>query len=175
MANPLLSSLAERSREAVPPSELQNFLDTFLYSEESVLVDEILRLDADERKIEAILDTTRALPFAASQRVSALHPAHVSAGELLMTTGSLGCLHAYFFHGCHWDQGWAGFGNRVHRADFKRLSLVGPPIELLSSETRTRVGSSRVVIRFSFEFRQEGELVYVGDQSAMFVKGKIVG
>ena len=51
----------------------------------------------------------------------------------------------------------------------------GPPVELLSSETRTRVGASRVVIRFNFEFRQKGQLVYVGDQSAIFVKGKVVG
>jgi len=175
VANSSLSSLAERSREAVQPEELQNFIDTFLYREETVLIDEIVRLDPAKEQIEAILETTRPLPFAASQRVSELHPAHVSAGELLMVTGSLGCLHAYFFHGCRWDQGWAGFGNRIHRADFKRLARIGPPVELFSAETRTRVGASRVVIRFSFEFRQEGELVYVGDQSAMFVKGKAVG
>ena len=84
-------------------------------------------------------------------------------------------MHAYFFDGCRWNAGWAGFGNRVHRADFKRLARIGPPIELISWESRTRVGSSRVVIRFGFEFRQEGELVYVGDQSAMFVKEKAIG
>ncbi len=173
--HPHFSSLAERSQSALPPEDLQGFLDTFLYAEESVLVDKITRLDREERRIEALLETTRPLPFAASQRVSAIHPAHVSAGELLMVTGSLGCMHAYFFHGCRWSEGWAGFGNRVHRADFKRLARIGPPIELLSWESRTRVGSSRVVIRFGFEFRQEGELVYVGDQSAMFVKGKAIG
>ena len=170
-----LSPLAERSRSVVDPDRLQHFLDTFLYREEAVLVDEITGLDADARRIEARLDSDRALPFAAAQRVSANHPAHVSGAELVMVTGALGCLHAYLFHGCRWDEGWAGFGNRIHRADFKRLARVGPPIELVSTETKTRVGEKRVVIRFAFEFRQEGELVYVGDQSAMFVKGMALG
>ena len=39
-----------------------------------------------------------------------------------MLTGTLGCLHAFLFHGCHWDEGWSGFGNRIHRADFKKLA-----------------------------------------------------
>ncbi len=89
-----------------------------------------------------------------------------------MATGGLGCLHAYLFHGCRWDEGWAGFGNRIHRADFKRLASIGPPIVLESKQTRTRVGSRRIVIRYDFRFRQKGETVYLGDQSAMFVKGR---
>ncbi|MCA9501476.1 MAG: hypothetical protein KC616_00260 [Myxococcales bacterium] len=171
-AKPKRSRLAERSRGVLPPDELQHFLDTFLYREEAVLVDEITSVDRTERRIEALLDTERPLPFAAAQRVSPNHPAHVSGAELVMVTGALGCLHAWLFHGCRWDQGWAGFGNRIHRADFKRLARLGPPVVLVSSETRTRVGPSRAVIRFDFEFRQDGELVYVGDQSAMFVRNR---
>jgi hypothetical protein len=34
-----------------------------------------------------------------------------------------------------------------------------------------RQGATRVVLRYEFRFRQEGELAYFGDQSAMFVKG----
>lgn len=154
------------------PELLQRFIDTFLYEPDALLVDEILRVDADARALEALLDSTRPLPFARCQRTSALHPAHVSAAELLMATGSLGCLHAYLFHGCRWDEGWAGFGNRIHRADFKRLAVIGPPITLESTETRTRVGERRIVIRYGFRFDQEGELVYQGDQSAMFVRGR---
>ena len=87
-----------------------------------------------------------------------------------MATGSLGCLHAWFFHGGHWDEGWAGFGNRIHRADFKRLVARGPALRLTSRETRSWVGARRVVLRYAFEFFQEGRLVYTGDQTAMFVK-----
>jgi len=169
------SRLAERSRALVDPEELQHFLDTFLYTEEAFLLDEITAVDHEARRIEALMETTRPLPFARCQRVDELHPAHVSGAELLMLTGSLGCLHAWLFHGCRWDEDWAGFGNRIHRADFKRLARIGPPVELLSHETKTRVGPTRIVARFEFEFRQEGELVYVGDQSAMFVKGRPLG
>jgi hypothetical protein len=154
----------------IDPGEMQRFLDTFLYREEAFLVDEVVRMDAEAREIEALLDTRRPLPFSAQQRTSDEHPAHVSAAEILMVTGSLGCMHAFFFHGCRWDEGWSGFGNRVHRADFKSLARIGPPLTLVSKETRTRVGPRRVVIRYEFRFTQAGKLVYVGDQSAMFFK-----
>ena len=87
-----------------------------------------------------------------------------------MITGGLGCLHAWFFHDCRWDEGWAGFGNRIHRADFKRIARIGPPLELRSRETRRRVGPRRVLLRYDFEFTQQGERVYVGDQTAMFFR-----
>ena len=167
-----LSPLARRSQGVTDPVELQRFLDTFLYREDAVLLDEITAIDEAARRIDARLDAKRPLPLADAQRVSRLHPAHVSGAEFVMVTGALGCLHAWLFHGCRWDEGWAGFGNRIHRADFKRLARRDAPVELSSTATRERVGASRVVIRFAFDFRQAGEVVYVGDQSAMFVKGK---
>jgi glycosyltransferase involved in cell wall biosynthesis len=100
---------------------------------------------------------------------------HVSAAEIIMITGGLGCLHAWFFHGCRWDEGWAGFGNRIHRADFKSLARRGPPLQMHSRETRARTGAQRVLIRYEFHFRQEGRLVYFGDQTAMFLKGRGLG
>jgi hypothetical protein len=152
------------------PAELRRFLDCYLYREGGFLVDEISALDAERRSIRARMRTTKPLHYSGLQRTGPHHPAHVSAAETLMLTGNLGCLHAWFFHGCRWDEGWAGFGNRIHRADWKRLARIGPPLELESRELRTRVGSHRVVIRFEFHFQQEGELVYAGDQSAMFVR-----
>ncbi len=157
------------------PAEARRFLDTFLYREPAFLVDEIVTLDREAHAIHARLDTTRPLPFAREQRIDARHPAHVSAAEMLMATGSLGCLHAWIFHGVRWDEGWAGFGNRVHRADFKSLARLGPPLELSSRETQWRDGSKRVVIRYEFRFEQEGRLVYLGDQSAMFFKDVALG
>ena len=178
MPDSRLSPLAERSEKVIEPARLQHFLDTFLYREPAVLVDEITSIDPEVGRIEALLDTVdrpSPFPFAETQRTSPNHPGHVSGAELVMVTGALGCLHAWLFHGVRWDEGWAGFGNRIHRADFRRLSRLGPPIELVSTETRKRVGPTRVVLRYAFEFRQEGELVYVGDQSAMFVKGMALG
>lgn len=149
---------------------MQRFLDSFLYAPESFFIDAIHRLDSELFEVEAEFDTKRALPFAASQRNHPGHPAHVAAAEILHATGSLGCLHAWFFHGCRWDEGWVGFGNRIHRADFKNLATIGPPLRMLSKETRSRVGPRRVVLRYTFEFDQEGRRIYVGDQSAMFVR-----
>jgi hypothetical protein len=154
------------------PADMRRFLDTFLYEDGAFLVDEVRRLDADERVIVARMDTLRPLPISALQRTSENHPAHVSAAELLQATGSLGCMHAWFFYGCRWDEGWAGFGNRIHRADFKELAHLGPPLELNSRETRSRVGKERVVLRYEFRFTQQDRLVYAGDQTAMFVKSR---
>ena len=62
--------------------------------------------------------------------------------------------------------------NRIHRADFRSLVTIGPPLRLHSKETKAREGPKRVVLRFEFRFWQEERLVYVGDQSAIFVKGR---
>lgn len=84
-------------------------------------------------------------------------------------------MHAWFFHGCRWDEGWAGFGNRIHRGEFRNLVARGPDLRMHSRETRARVGPRRVVIRYEFRFLQRERLVYYGDQSAMFVKGRATG
>jgi len=164
---------ADRAAERLLPSDpgrMRRFLDTFFYEEGAFLIDEVVELDAQARAITAIMDTRRYLPLTSLQRVDAHHPAHVTAAELLMVTGSLGCMHAWFFHGCYWDEGWAGYGSRIHRADFKRLALIGPPLRLESRETRLRVGARRTMLRYDFQFWQDGEIVYRGDQSALFVR-----
>jgi hypothetical protein len=153
-------------------TEIDDFVATFLYSSEAFLVDEVTSVDREQGVVEARMDTTRALPVSRFQTGDALvHPRHVSAPDLLLLTGNLGCLHAYFLHQCRWDEGWVGFGNRIHRADFKRLVTIGPPLLLHSRETRVRQGPKRVVLRYQFRFSQDGQLAYFGDQSAMFVKG----
>lgn len=160
-----------------PPdaAELEHFLTTYLYEEKGFLLDEVTDLLPGEHRIEARMDTTRPLHYSSLQRVDAHHPAHVAAAEILTLTGNLGCMHAWFFHGCRWDEDWTGFGNRIHRADFKQIAHVGPPLELSSREVRRRVGEKRVVLRLEFHFRQEGKLVYFGDQSAMFLKAPGLG
>jgi len=155
----------------VDAAALARFEESFLYRPPAVLVDELVRIDPHGHAIEALLDTTRELPFAAQQRTSPGHPAHVSGAEMLMVTGSLGCLAAWLFHGVRFDEGWTGFGNRVHRADFKTLARLGPPVALHARETQWRDGPKRVVIRYAFRFEQEGRVVYAGDQSAMFFRG----
>jgi hypothetical protein len=159
----------------VDPEELHRFLESFLYREEVFLLSDVRLRDDSERRIDARLDTCQTLPIARYQRVTSGHPAHVSAADMLILTGNLGCLHAWFFHGCRWDRGWAGFGTRIHRAAFRSLARLGPPLLLESRETRARVGPRRVVLRIEFTFRQEDRVVYEGDQSAMFVKDRDLG
>jgi len=132
-----------------------------------------LSVDLAQREIEARMDTTRSLPVARYQVGDpGIHPRHVSGPDLVLLTGNLGCLHAYFLHSCRWEDGWVGFGNRIHRADFRSLVTIGPPLRLHSKETKAREGPKRVVLRYEFRFWQEERLVYFGDQSAIFVKGR---
>ncbi len=152
------------------PNEIRRFLDTFMYREPAFLVDEVIELNGERRAIRARLQTTGGLAYTSQQRVGPGHPAHVAGGDIITITGSLGCLHAWFFYGCRWDEGWTGFGNRIHRADFKELAEIGPPLELTSCELHSRAGKRRLVIRYEFEFRQGARLIYYGDQSAIFLK-----
>ena len=156
--------------------QMARFLRTFIYSPAAFLVDEVTSADPENKVLEGRMETTRYLPISEEQRGDPVsHPRHVSGPELLLITGSLGCLHASFFHGCWWDEGWVGFGSRVYRADFRDLARIGPPLHLRSEETRSRVGTKRVMLRYSFTFTQEGREVYRGDQSALFVHGAELG
>ena len=155
---------------------MTRFLDTYFYDRTAFLIDEVRRIDAEANEVEAVMDTTRHLPYGSLQRGDpALHPRHVSGPELVMVTANLGSLHAYFVHGCRWDAGWVGYGNRIHRADFKRLARVGPPVVLHSREVRSRLGPARLVSRYLFRFEQEGEVVYQAEQTAQFLKGRRPG
>lgn len=155
---------------APDPAELARFREGFLYRDEACLLDTVHDACPETHTLTARLETTLPLLYSRLQRNDAHHPPHVAAADLLAVTGTLGCLHAWLFHGVRWDEGWAGFGSRIHRADFKRIARIGPPLELSSHESRSRVGEKRIVLRFDFEFHQAGELVYKGDQSAMFLK-----
>ena len=143
-----------------------------MYEDEAFLIDEILRMDKEKAEVEAVVRTTGYLPLTGHQRVRRGHPAHVCGGDIIMVTACLGCIHAWFFHGVRWEEGWTGFGNRIHRGDFKKLAEVGPPITLKSWERNSRIGKRRMVLRYEFEFRQGAEVIYYGDQSAMFFKDR---
>ncbi len=152
--------------------EMERFLGSYFYDPLAFLIDEVRRIDAGSNEVEALMDTARHLPYAELQRGDpSLHPRHVSGPEMVMLTANLGSLHAYFVHGCRWDEGWVGYGNRIHRADFKRLARRGPPLALHSLEVRSRKGEDRLVSRYRFRFEQEGRVVYEAEQTAQFLKG----
>ena len=115
---------------------------------------------------------SRPAPFPHSTARAKAIRLHVAAPDMLMLSGNLGFLHAWFFHGCRFDEGWAGFGNRIQRADFKNLARIGPPLRLESTESRTRVGPKRVMMRMEFQFWQDETLIYQADQSAIFFRDR---
>lgn len=154
-----------------PAVECKRFVDTFFYGPGAFLVDEVTFADPNDGVLEARIDTTRHMPYTAEQRGDPkLHPRHVNGGDLLTITGNLGCLHAFFFHGCRWDEGWVGFGAKIYRADFKNLARIGPPVTCRSVEMQKKRMSDRLIIRFDFEMKQGDKLVYQSEQSAIFTK-----
>ena len=64
------------------------------------------------------------------------------------------------------------------RADLERVpqarSLPDPELTYggFIEQVETRVGPQRIVIRYEFRFTQEDALVYLGDQTAIFVRDK---
>jgi hypothetical protein len=156
---------------AVSQRDLDLFLDGYMYRDAAVLIDRVVSLDEDAGSLETELDTVRPLAYSTLQRTTEDHPLHVSAGDLLMATGTIACLYAWIALGCKWDQGWAGFGSRIHRADFKRMVRVGPPLQMRMQQTAIRKGSKRIMLRCDLRFTQEGRPTYIADQTAMFVRG----
>jgi hypothetical protein len=154
-------------------AEAARFLETLPYDPRAFFIDEVLAIESGEKRIRARLDTTRPLPLSDLQRGDpSLHPRHVNGAVLVHLTGVLGLLHAYFLNGLRFDEGWIGFGSRIHRADFKRLVRIGPPLDLVSVETRLRASPERQIARYEFRFCQEGGLCYVGDQTATWLRGR---
>ena len=155
---------------------VSRFLETLPYDPSACLIDEVVELDAGAKRVRARLDTAKPLPFSTAQRGDpAVHPRHVNGAVMIHLTGVLGLVHAYFLNGLRWDEGWIGFGSRIHRGDFKRLARLGPPLELTSVETQIRKGPKRHVARYEFRFEQEGGLCYLGDQTAIWVHGHDLG
>jgi hypothetical protein len=85
-------------------------------------------------------------------------------------TGMLGFAHAWYVLGLRHRDGWIGYGARIHSARFHALARAGAPLLLRGWTTQVRRGSQRILARYRFEFTQDGELVYEGDQSAMWLR-----
>ncbi len=139
------------------------------YGPGGLLLDEIVEIDANTNRLRARLHTVKDLPLTREQRNHpVLHPPHVSGGLLIHLTGMLGFAHAYYVFGLRHADGWIGYGVRIHSARFGALARVGDPLDMLLTATKIRRGPSRIVARYSFEFRQGATIVYEGDQTAIW-------
>lgn len=148
----------------------QDFLDDLPYDPEVLLFDQLLELDRGGSTVACRMPTPATLPFTRSQRVHPKkHPAHVAGSVIVHATGMLGFIHSYFVLGLRHREGWTGYGSNIHDASFRNLASLGPPVEARCTATKVRAGKTRYVVRYRFEFTQDGEVCYRGDQSAFWM------
>lgn len=164
----------ETGATASLPVTPYRFDDAFLadlpYDPEVLFFDQILEIDAHKSLVRCRMPTDVPLPLTASQRAHPVrHPRHVAGAILVHATGMLGFIHAYYLLGLRHRDGWVGYGTHMHQAVFRKLVAPGEPIEATCVATRKRLGKERHFVRYSFEFRHEGEICYEGDQSAMWL------
>ncbi len=149
----------------------QAFIDDCPYGPGGMLLDEVIVVDLEQSLIRVRMPTHDDLPLTREQRVHPLkHPRHVSGGLMVHMTGMAGFVHAYYVFGLRHAEGWIGYGGRIHDARYRALASPGVPIEIECKATKVRKGSKRIVARYDLRFYQGAQLVYQGDQTAMWLK-----
>jgi len=149
----------------------QAFIDDCPYGPGGMLLDEILIIDRDKSLVRVRMPTHEDLPLTREQRVHPVrHPRHVSGGLMVHMTGMAGFVHAYYVFDLRHAEGWIGYGGRIHDARYRALAPPGVPIEIECQATKVRRGARRIVARYDLKFYQGAQLVYVGDQTAMWLK-----
>jgi len=149
----------------------QAFIDDCPYAPGGQLIDSLLVVDMEKSLIRVRMPTHDQLPITSEQRVHPVrHPRHVSGGLMVHMTGIAGFVHAYYVLGLRHAEGWIGYGGRIHDARYKALAKPGVPIEIECKATKIRKGTKRAFARYDLRFYQGETLVYVGDQTAMWLK-----
>lgn len=139
------------------------------YGPEALLIDDILEIDRATSKLVARMPTSADLPITRDQRAHPeRHPRHVSGGLMIHATGILGFAHAYYLLGLRHADGWIGYGTHIHAARFRRMGTIGEPLVLSITATSQRRIKGSILGRYAFQFTQSGEVVYEGDQSAIW-------
>jgi 3-hydroxymyristoyl/3-hydroxydecanoyl-(acyl carrier protein) dehydratase len=146
------------------------FLADLPYAPDVLFFDKILEIDAERSMVRCNMPTDVPLPLTTSQRAHPVrHPQHVAGAVMVHATGMLGFVHAYYLLGVRHEHGWIGYGTHIHRVVFRKLVSPGAPIEATCVATKKRLGRTRHIVRYSFEFRHEGAVCYEGDQSAVWI------
>lgn len=141
------------------------------YAPEAMLLDGIVGIDEAASTVWVRWPTSDALPLTRDQRVHPLkHPRHVSGGLMVHMTGMAGFVHAYYLLGLRHHEGWTGYGGRIHDAKYRTLAPPGAPIVIECRGSRIVRRTRRILARYALRFWQSGNLVYEGDQTAMWLK-----
>jgi hypothetical protein len=139
------------------------------YGPDALLFDEILTIDREASRLVARMPTHEALPLTRDQRTHPLrHPRHVSGGLIIHATGMLGFAHGYYILGLRHADGWIAYGTNIHAARFRKMGKIGEPMILSITATSLRRIRGTMVVRYQFRFEQGGDIVYEGDQSALW-------
>jgi hypothetical protein len=147
------------------------FVEDCPYAPDALLIDEIVSIDRDAGTIVARMPTSENLPLTRDQRAHPLkHPRHISGGLLIHATGMMGFAHAYFLLGLRHADGWIGYGTHVHEGRFRKMAKIGDPLILACTAVSIRKIQGALVGRYKFRFTQTDEVVYEGEQSAIFTK-----
>ena len=142
------------------------------YGPDGQLLDDIVAVDRDASTIVAMMPTRPDLPLTRDQRAHPeRHPHHVSGALMIHATGILGFAHAYFVLDLRHADGWIGYGTRIREARFRKMGVMSVPIELACKATLIRRIQNSMIGRYEFRFRQGGDVIYEGDQTAMWTQG----
>ena len=141
------------------------------YLPSGLVIDEIIEIDREASSLVARAPTHDELPLTRDQRADPLrHPRHVNGGLMIHLTGIVGFAHAYFILGLRHAEGWIGYGTHVHAARFRRMGRIGPPILLACRATSVRKIKTAIVGRYEMRFTQDGDVIFEGDQSAIWTR-----
>jgi 3-hydroxymyristoyl/3-hydroxydecanoyl-(acyl carrier protein) dehydratase len=141
------------------------------YGPEVLFFDELTEIDAEKSLIRCRMPTDVPMPIVSAQRNHPVrHPRHVAGAVMVHATGMMGFLHAYYLLGLRHHEGWIGYGTHIHKVVFRKLVQPGTPIDATCIATKKRLGRTRHMIRYSFEFRHEGAVCYEGDQTAVWMR-----
>jgi hypothetical protein len=148
----------------------EEFFRGFPYKPGGFFIDRLLEIDRGERRIVCEMETKgRSFPFVGEQRHhEILFPPHLPGAVIIHLTGVMGMIAAQVLLDLRYDKGWSGYGSRIHKAEFKRLVTLGPPVALESTIAGDIRRAGMVILRFEFRFYQEGALFYFGDQTAVY-------
>lgn len=137
-----------------------------MYGEDAWFLHQLEEVDAETRRVVAVMDTQRLGFLVGNQREVSGHELHVPAAVVIQATGTLGQLYAVYALGLRATAGWSGYGTHIHEAKFGRLGLIGPPIRAIATCTRQRQLMGTWFCDFAFRFEQDGQPVYTSRQTA---------
>lgn len=136
-----------------------------------LLIDDIIEVDRTASRLIAQMPTRADFPLTRDQKAHPeRHPHHVSGALMVHATGILGFAHAYYILELRHADGWIGYGTHIHEAKFRRMGKIGPPMTLRIEASSIRRIRGSILGRYRFRFEQAGELVYEGDQSALWTR-----